>query len=181
MKKTLSFVLIMFYSLSSLTANEFKFKDKIINPACIKLMVPWISDYGVIIKQVVLDYCQDSNLAYDGKESYKNGATGFFDSDGEYFEYKVLGKLKNNSFFLHQTGNEIAKYKISKEELITDLILGKKSEITVLTKLSEDIFIPCYQSAKVENNSLIITKKVFDPNKPDASQCGDENEILILK
>ena len=71
--------LLLFISISSLFgASKFLINNNIINPACIKILQPNLSESSeIIIHSIVLESCQNSNLAFEGIDAYKKGETNF--------------------------------------------------------------------------------------------------------
>lgn len=164
------------------TINDFKIDRQVINPACIKLMQTWESEHSnVIIRSIVLENCQNSNVAFSGIEAYKNGETSYCEdpNDGHTcFEYKYLGKTDDGTYFLFHQGY-VGAYLISKETLTDELKVEKKKTVHILTKVGDSL-IPCFEKATVDKNQLIIFKKKFDAYQPTASQCKKETERIIL-
>ncbi len=181
-----TFLLII--SLSALSASELlKIAGEIVNPACIKLMQPWSSesaDSTVIIKSVVLDTCQNSNLAFNGQKPTidDNGTVSYYEdpTDGHSrFVYQYLGKtLKGTSYIFHN--GTIGAYAITRENVITDLQKNTIKSVAVINKLG-DLFVPCFQSAIVKNDTLIVKVRKYSPDKPSAFQCSNIIETLIIK
>ena len=92
---------LLLTNLSSLSAAELlKIDGEVVNPVCIKLMQPWLSekvDEPVIIRSIILDTCQNSNLAYGGQNPTisDDKKVSFYEdpNDGySYFGYIFLGK-----------------------------------------------------------------------------------------
>jgi len=175
-------------SFSILSASKLlKITGEIVNPVCIKLMQPWSSentDSPVIIKSIVLDTCQNSNLAFNGQKITidNNGTISYHQdlNDGHsHFAYRYLGKtLKGTSYIFHN--GTIGAYTITKENIITDLRNNTIKSVSVINKLG-DLFVPCFQSAIVKNDTLLIKVKKYNPDKPSAFQCSDIIETLIIK
>lgn len=49
----------------------------------------------------------------------------------------------------------------------------------MLTKIS-DSWVPCFDKAKTEENTLLIYKFVWDSSAPRAFQCTEANEELAF-
>jgi len=148
---------------SSEELNRFGFTHagQPINPKCVNLLQPWMSDYGIIVRSLVIDTCQDSNLAFEGRENVSlsdDGTVSYYEdpNDGHtYFGYKVLGVTQNNIYVLQHMG-ELGFYKLEKMELKP--YFNEQTEMsTVLTKLSSDDSY-CFVSASIENNIAVITR-----------------------
>ena len=174
--------------MSILSASELlKINGKVVNPACIKLMQPWLSenvDSPVIIRSIVLDTCQNSNLAYEGrKPTISDDKTVSFykdpDNGHSYFGYIYLGKTSKGKNYIYHNGT-IGSYTITKENMITDFKKNTSKSVTVITKLGSS-FIPCFQSAIIKDDILVVKAKKYDPSKPTAYQCGDTIETLIIE
>ncbi len=181
-------IFLLLISLSTLSASELlKITGEIVNPACIKLMQPWSSentDSTVIIKSVVLDTCQNSNLAFNGQKPTidDNGTISYYEdsNDGHSrFAYRYLGKTSKGRSYIFHNGT-IGAYTITKENIITDLQNNTIKSVSVINKLG-DLFVPCLQSAIVKNDTLIVKVKKYNPDKPSAFQCTDIIETLIVK
>ena len=179
---------LLLTNLSILSATELlKIDGEVVNPACIKLMQPWLSentDSPVIIRSVVLDTCQNSNLAYDGQKptiSDDKKVSFYKDpNDGHsYFGYTYLGKTSKGKNYIYHNGT-IGVYTITKENMITDLQKNTSKRVTVINKLG-DSFVPCFRSASIKDDTLVIKVKKYDPSKPTAFQCGDRIETLIIE
>ena len=152
---------------SSEELNRFGFTHagQPINPKCVNLLQPWMSDYGIIVRSLVIDTCQDSNLAFEGRENVSlsdDGTVSYYEdpNDGHtYFGYKVLGVTQNNIHVLQHMG-ELGFYKLEKMELRP--YFNEEAEIsTVLTKLSSDDSY-CFVSARIEKNIVVITRSKRD-------------------
>lgn len=179
---------LLLISLSVLNASELlKVSGEIVNPACIKLMQPWLSesaDSPVIIKSVVLDTCQNSNLAFSGQSPTvdDNGTVSYCEDPNDAhscFAYLYLGKtLKGTNYIFHN--GTIGAYTITRESVITDLQKNTIKSVGVINKLG-DSFIPCFQFAIVKNDTLIVKARKYSSDKPRAFQCSSIIETLIIK
>ena len=187
--KILSF-LFVFYISSVGLANAAEFSDfgfnldgKAINPACINMMQNWISedaDSPSIVQSIDISSCQNSNIAYKGIKPNvsADGVVSYYENDKDphsYFGYSVIGKL-NNLFVLAYSGH-VGLYKLEHKNISYDFVNNKSANSIVLTKIS-DSWVPCIQSIKIENSTLIIRKRVYDGNKPTAYQCTESVKIL---
>ena len=179
---------LLLVCLSSLSARELlKIDGEVVNPSCIKLMQPWLSenaDSPVIIRSIVIDTCQNSNLAYKGqKPTISDDKTVSFykdiDDAHSYFGYTYLGKTSKGKNYLYHNGT-IGVYTITKENMITDLQKNTSKRVTVISKLGDSL-IPCFQSASVINDALVVNLKKYNPNKPRAFQCSDTLKTLIIE
>ncbi len=163
--------------------EEFLLEGKVINPKCVHLLQASISEHAsIIVRSVILETCQESNLAYEGQQYTKNqDGTILYCEDPEdwhsCFSYRVLGRTANGIFLLYH-GPTIGAYEIVGSEVTFDFLEGGKQEVHVLTKLGES-HVPCFRSAQVDGNNLKITKRVFDAEAPRAFQCKDEEETIV--
>jgi len=174
---------ILLIGISSLFGtSKFLINGNTINPACIKILQTSLAESSeIIIHSLVLESCQDSNLASVGMNSYKKGETSFCsdpDDGHTCFSYKVLGTTKNNIFYLFHSGY-IGAYTIKKQP-IYNLETNKSLTVHILTKVGSS-FIPCFQSARIDKNKLLITKKIFDAYQPTAFQCQTKLEELTFE
>lgn len=193
MKKTMS-PLILFSLLFAVTCktesdqkpglSDFSFKGQPINPKCVNLLQTWISENtSIITKSIIIDTCQNSNLAFEGEEYLTNqdGSIGYYEDTNNaqsYFSYKVLGRTSNKVFVLFHSGS-IGLYKFEEESITFDFSTKKSSAARILTKLSETR-MPCFVSAKLSGNALSVNKHEFDEYAPTALQCKKEVEQLIF-
>ncbi len=181
-------IIFLLVGLFGLNASELlKIDGKAVNPACIELMQPWLSEKSndnVIIKSVVLDTCQNSNLAFKGREPTVNddGTISYYkdpDDGHSRFAYRYLGKTSKGIHYIFHNGN-IGVYSITNEKIISDLQKNTTRNVTVINKLG-DSFVPCFQDGVVKNDNLIIKVKAYMPDEPVAFQCSDSIETIILK
>ncbi len=183
--RIITFLLLI--DLSVLNASELlKINREIVNPACIKLMQPWSSENSnstVIIKSVVLDSCQNSNLAFEGRIPTidDNGTVSYYEDTTDthsYFAYRYLGKTTEDISYIFHNGT-IGAYTVTRKNIITNLQHNTTKRVSVINKLG-DLFVPCFQYAVIKNDTLIVTVKRYNPNKPGAFQCTDIIETLII-
>ena len=172
---------------SSLSYLEgFNYQGKVINPKCVNLLQVWGSEspeYGIIAKSIIIDSCQDSNLAFEGKNftTDKKGTITYYEDpkDGRSsFSYRVVGRTLNNIFVLFHSGY-IGLYKLEEQDVIFDFSKKEKTSVTVLSKLSET-WTPCFQSAHIIGNKIIINKFEWDSSTSRANQCTKVNEKLVF-
>lgn len=164
----------------------FNYHGEAINPKCVNLLQTWMSEsptYGVIVKSVVIDSCQNSNLGFEGRNPTvsKEGWISYpSDPKGEYsgFGYMVLAKSKNNIFALYHSGY-VGLYRFEKQNMIFDFTTSEKKTVNVLTKLSRS-WMPCFESAAINENKLSIIKHIWDSSKPRSQQCQKEMETLTF-
>ena len=136
-----------------------------INPKCVNLLQPWMSDYGIIVRSLVIDTCQESNLAFEGRENVSlsnEGTVSYYEDPNDshtYFGYKVLGVTQSNIHVLQHMG-ELGFYRLERMKLRP--YFNEDTEISmVLTKLSSDDSY-CFVSASVEKNIAVITRSKRD-------------------
>jgi hypothetical protein len=164
----------------------FSHQGKAINPKCVNLLQTWISEspeYGIITKSIVIDSCQDSNLAYEGKDYSvsKDGTVSYYEDpqDGHsHFGYRVVGRTLNNVFVIFHSGS-IGLYRLQERDVIFDFSQSDAKSVKVLTKLS-GTWMPCFKSAEIRENRLLIVKDVWDSSAPRASQCTGVSETLTF-
>ena len=189
-------VLMLFMSSMAVAAEKgspsldlykgFSYQGKAINPKCVNLLQTWISEspeYGIITKSIVIDSCQDSNLAFEGKDYSvsENGTVSYYDDpeDGHtYFGYRVVGRTLNNVFVLFHSGY-IGLYRLNETNVIFDFSKNSAKSVQVLTKLSH-AWMPCFISAEIRENTLLIVKDIWDSSAPSASQCTGVSETLTF-
>lgn len=146
---------------SNLDLFGFVHKNEPINPKCVYLLQPWMSDYGIVIRSIVVSTCHESNLAFEGREHASisdDGTVGYYENpaDGHsYFGYKVLGRTANNIYVLQHLG-ELGFYRLEDTSIHHYFEEDIQSE-KVLTKLSgSDSF--CFVSARIEENTVFVTR-----------------------
>jgi hypothetical protein len=158
----------------------FNLNGQAINPVCISKMRPLISDGGIIVKSIVLEQCQNSDWAFHDKPISTTENKVTTEIEGENFSYEVIGKTDSGLFIVHHTGNNIAAYRIDKQTIKPDLLKPETKKVHTLTNVGES-FVPCFKSAKVKGNTLIVEKHVYDPNASHAQECKDETETVKYK
>jgi len=179
---------LLLANLSILSANELlKINGDVVNPACIKLMQPWSSENAkspVIIRSIVLDTCQNSNLAFKGQEPIisDDKRVSFYkdpDDGHSYFGYIYLGKTSKGKNYIYHNGT-IGAYTITQENMIIDLQKKTSKNVTVINKLG-DSFIPCFQSAIIKDDKLVVTVKKYIAAESASRKCSDKIETLIIE
>jgi len=163
----------------------FTLDGKVINPLCLEHMHPWLSDSVIIVKSLILDYCQDSNWAADDNPVEVKGnvvSTKVRDAvDSEVtsstFSYEIVGKTDNGLFIARLPENEIAAYTIEEKTIKSDLLKPDPDKVHILTQVALS-FVPCLQKAWVEGNKVFVTKNVSDQYAPGADQCKPAMETL---
>ena len=185
------FPITLFLSLAylmPLNASELlKINAKVVNPACIKLMQPWSSENAnspIIIKSIVLDACQESNLAFKGQNPVlgDDGTVTYYEDENDVhsrFSYRYLGVLSNGRHYIYHNGT-IGVYSISKEDIVIDILKNATKSVSVINKLGDSL-VPCFQSSVIKNDTLVVKVKKYNPEKPSAFQCSDMIETIILK
>jgi len=158
-----------------------------VNPACIKLMQPWLSERAnsiAIIKSVVLDTCQNSNIAFKGQKPTINdeGTVSYYEDPKDvysYFAYRFLGKTSKGIIYLSHKGT-IGAYTITKESIITDLQKNTRKSVSVINKIGDTV-MPCFKDAIIENDSLVVKSYRFDPSKQYSKRGADTIVTAIIK
>lgn len=163
----------------------FNLNGKVINPLCLEHIHPWYSDSVVIIKSLILDYCQDSNWAFndypvkvDGdivSIKLKDGVDSEVSSST--FSYQIVGKTDNGLFIARLPENEIGAYTIEEKTIKSDLFAPNPDKVHILTQVALS-FVPCLQKAWVEGNKVFLTKNVYDQDAPRADQCKPQIETV---
>tara|TARA_B100001123_G_C14938289_1_gene878627 strand:+ start:178 stop:780 length:603 start_codon:yes stop_codon:yes gene_type:complete len=164
----------------------FIYKGAIINPKCVNLLQTWSSEssaYGIINRSIIIDSCQDSNLAYEGRDFSvgKDGTVSYYEDPRDahsYFGYKVVGRTLNNIFVLFHSGY-IGLYRLEEQEITFDFSQKTKKSVLVLTKISGS-WTPCFDAAETRGNALIVRKGVWDSSAPRSSQCTEATEELTF-
>lgn len=172
---------ILMASLSQAHAAEpfkgFNLAGKAINPVCLSKMAPWISDTAIIVRSIVLETCQDSNWAFNDSPVKIKGDTVSTEIEGESFSYEVIGRTTSGVFLVSQSGEQIFAYRIDVAQVKADLLEGKARPAHVLTALGQG-FVPCFLSAKVKGDVLVVQKQVSDLNAPRSDQCKSKIEMV---
>lgn len=160
----------------------FTVKGEPVSPVCLEHIHPWLSDTDIIIKSVILDYCQDSNWTFafnpikiDG-DLVSSRIKGEEDSEIESatFSYRVIGKTDNGMFILELPGNnEIAAYTITEQTIKSDLFDPKPEKMQILTQVSLS-FVFCVDKAWVKGNTVSVQRHVRDDN----AHCTDKVETV---
>ncbi|MDO6496928.1 hypothetical protein [Photobacterium sanguinicancri] len=162
--------------------NGFTYKGKVINPKCVQLLQPSVSENTAIItRSIVIDTCQNSNLAFEGLNYSINAMGGVeyiedINDPHTRFSYQVLGKLSTNVYALYHLGT-VGIYSYEKESVLFDFTTNERQSVYILTKLSES-FMPCFKAGNIAGGYLKITKSKWDSNAPKANQCLDSDEAL---
>ncbi len=190
MNKLLIILIIFISNIAPATENTaptlsnfmgFSYEGKVINPKCVNLLQSWQSDSGIITRSIIIDSCQDSNLAFEGKNLSisHDGTVSYYEdpNDGHSkFGYRVVGRTLNNVFVLFHQGY-IGLYRLREQNVTSDFSKNKEKSVMVLTKLS-DAWMPCFISAKTQGNKLIIVKDIWDSSQSRAAQCTSDRETL---
>jgi hypothetical protein len=164
----------------------FEYEGEAINPKCVNLLQTWISEsteFGIITSSIIIDSCQDSNLAFEGKDySIRNDGTVSYYEDPDdghsYFGYRVVGRTLNNVFVLFHS-EYIGLYSLTEQDMRFDFSKNKTKTVKVLAKLSET-YMPCFDSALTRGNKLIIIKSVWESSASRAARCTDVKETLTF-
>jgi hypothetical protein len=182
-------VLFLAASPGSSEADEkffgFNLDGKVINPLCLEHIHPWYSDSTIIVRSLILDYCQDSNWAYDDYPvEVKDGVVSIklkdrVDSEvsSSTFSYRIVGKTDNGLYIARLAENEMAAYTIEEKTLATELFDRKPEKVHVLTQVGLS-FVPCLQKAWVAGNKVFLTKNVYDRDAARDAQCKPQLETL---
>lgn len=167
--------------------ESFKINGEYINPQCVYQLQTSLAEYtNVIIQSIVLETCQNSNLAFYGKENQwsDNNSVGYNNPDESYkpaqsFFYTYEGKLPNAKHLLSH-GGSLAIYKITEKRFGFDVSKNDYRNIHILSKIAEIGFFHCFKKADISENTLIIKKRIYYPDNPHASAC-DENKTEQVK
>lgn len=164
--------------------HGFSYKGEIINPQCVDLLQAWISEaHSIILRSVVIDNCQDSNIAFEGQnyEVSPDGTVYYIENPKDhhsYFGYKVLGETERGIFALLHSGS-IGLYKLETKPIRFDFSKSEIQNVKVLTKLSET-YTPCLISAKIKGNQLEVIKNIRNSDAPRAFQCEEDIEKITF-
>ncbi|OLQ95163.1 hypothetical protein BIY21_06850 [Vibrio ponticus] len=164
--------------------HGFVYKGSIINPKCVNLLQAWPSEsskYGIILRSVILDSCQESNLAFEGRDYSitSRGANSYSSNTNDEnfsFQYEVLGKTEHDVFAVLHSGY-IGLYRLEAKQVRFDFGESDDQIVSVLTKLSQT-WVPCFESANVQGNQLQVVKHIWNPDAPTADQCSDRLETV---
>ena len=164
----------------------FTVNDEPVNPVCLEHIHPWLSDSDIIIKSIILDYCQGSNWAFaynpikiDG-DLVSTVIKGKEDSEIESstFSYRVVGKTDNGMFILMlPDNNEIAAYTITEQTIKSDLFEPDPTKVKILTQVSLSI-VMCVEKAWVKGNRVFVEKHVRDENALRSGMCTPKMETV---
>ncbi|OEJ65648.1 hypothetical protein [Magnetovibrio blakemorei] len=175
-------VCILFFTATPALAIDpvavgFSVNGKPINPKCINLMQAWMSDTETSIREIVLDECQTSNLAFEGIENQgQTGDTVYYYEDPKdahsYFGYDVIGVTESGLYVLKH-GYEIGIYRIRSGQLYSDILKGETQTRRIITFLGSSS-LKCRNSATVVGNSLVVTARKYDFSSYRDNQCTDE-------
>jgi hypothetical protein len=164
----------------------FTVKGEPVSPVCLEHIHPWLSDTDIIIKSIILDYCQDSNWAFAFNPIKVDGdlvstvIKGKEDSEVESstFDYRVAGKTDNGMFILElPANNEIAAYTITEQTIKSDLFNPQPSKEHILTQVSLS-FVFCVERVWVKGNTVFVEKHVRDENAPRSEMCTPKMETV---
>ncbi|MGB2580428.1 MAG: hypothetical protein WBC83_01930, partial [Minisyncoccia bacterium] len=129
----------------------FSVNGEAINPKCIQLMQPWISDNNFSVRQIVLEECQNSNLASEGISNIarEENVISFYDDPKDahsYFGYEVLGVTDTGLFVVSHSG-DIAIYRIESQKIFTDVLNHKSKQQHTITYIGSS-WTPCLQGGE---------------------------------
>jgi hypothetical protein len=163
----------------------FTLDGKVINPLCLEHMHPWLSDGVIIVKSLILDYCQDSNWAFNANPvevkddivstKLKDGVDSEMSSST--FSYEIVGKTDNGLYIAWLSGNEVAAYTLEEKAIKDDLFDPKPAKVHILTQVSLS-FVPCLEKVWVKGNKVFVTKDVYDQEAPRPDQCKAQKETV---
>ncbi|MEM8544344.1 MAG: hypothetical protein AAGF66_10200 [Cyanobacteria bacterium P01_H01_bin.119] len=161
----------------------FTLDGEIINPRCLDLLQTSLAETTpIILRSLVLETCQTSELAHAGQDyAIDSNGSVFYVADPEnprsFFGYRVLGRTEDDRFAVYHNGT-IGLYQLETASITFDFLDGEAETVQVLTKLSES-FTPCFQSGRVdERDRLIAQLERYEPNAPRSEQCTGEIEVI---
>lgn len=172
------------YAQNQKIPESFKINGEYINPKCIEQLSTWISETdNIIIQSVVLETCQNSNLAFEGKNTFykeknKIGHRGNLDDPHDDFFYSYEATLPDNKHILSH-GGSLSLYKITNKRLGFSVLNNDYREVHVLSKIAEIGFFHCFQNATVSENRLIVNRRIYYPENPRATACDDNKTEQI--
>ncbi|MGL1932213.1 MAG: lysozyme inhibitor LprI family protein [Desulfotalea sp.] len=169
---------------NKINLHGFTYNNNIINPKCVNLLQPDLSEKAndsIIMQTIIVDTCQESNLAFEGQEYEvtKDGAINYQDVPGDpysAFSYRVIGRAKNGVFVLFHNG-KVGLYRLFEEEIKFDFASTSSRVVKALSKLSET-WVPCATNLSVKGNDIYITKNRYNPNAVGAGQCAGDVEVM---
>lgn len=162
----------------------FTLKGEVINPLCLEHIHPWYSDGVIIVKSLILDYCQESNWAFADSPIEVQGnvvstkVKGAIDSEvtSSTFSYEIVGRTDNGLFIAILAGNsEIAAYRIDEQVIRSDLFAPRPETVHMLTQVSLST-VDCLRKAWVKGNTVFIEKNVSDDSAPRSQRCTPKTE-----
>jgi hypothetical protein len=130
-----------------------------------------------------LETCQNSNLAFKGKETLyqkKNtvGYHGDIDDPHDGFSYTYQMALQDNKHILSH-GSTLSLYVINNKRLAFDVSKNDFKNVNILSKIAEIGFFHCFENARVIENELIINKRIYYPENSRATACDDSKTEQI--
>jgi hypothetical protein len=162
----------------------FNVKGEAINPLCLEHIHPWYSDSVIIVKSLILEYCQHSNWAfadYPIKEEgdvvsvkLKDGVDSALSSST--FSYQIIGKADNGLYIARLALNEIAAYTVTEQTLKSDLFTPDPDRVHVLTQLALSS-VDCLQKISVKGNTVTVEKNVVDEHA-SRQECTSKIETI---
>lgn len=164
--------------------DSFKINGEFINPQCVEQLQTWISESdSIIVQSIVLDTCQDSNLAFEGRETfYQNGNeigyTGDADDAHDDFSYTYQASLSDNKHILSH-GSDLVLYEIMNKRLAFDVAENDFRDVHVLSIIGSIGYFHCFKSAEISENTLTINRRVYYPENPRATACDDNKTEQI--
>lgn len=166
--------------------HGFNLDGKVINPLCLQRIHPWVSDGVIIVKSLILDYCQDSNWAFADNPIRVDGnvvstlVKGEVDSEIESatFSYEIVGKTDNGLFIAILAGTgDIAAYRIDEQVIKSDLFTPNPQKVRILTAVAE-AHMDCMQKVWVVGNKVFIERNVVNETGPRYARCKPQVETL---
>lgn len=157
----------------------FTLAGKVINPLCLEHIHPWLSDSTIIVKSLILDYCQDSNWAYEDNPTTVDGnvvstkVKGAIDSEvtSSIFSYEIVGKTDNGLFIAVLPQNsEVAAYRIDEQTIKSELFNPQPEKVHILTQVSLSLVL-CMNKVWVKGNKVFVEHNVVDENAARPDMC----------
>ena len=127
--------------------HGFSTSNEPVKPVCIHNIFPALSEKNFIIKPIILEDCQKSNLGFHSDKIQVSDNVVSAKTSAEIVQYQVIGKTTDNIFIIFFKGN-IAAYEIKKELIKTNLLGDHKETKHILSVIGYS-FVPCFKKGKI--------------------------------
>ena len=116
-----------------------------------------------------MEECQNSNFGFYNNQIEASSDIVHANTPEGIVQYQVIGKTIDDIFVVFFNGN-IAAYEIKEVFIKPDLFRDYRIKQHVLSVIVYT-FVPCFQKGRIEKNTLIIEKNVYNPDAPSSEQC----------